>query len=183
MTSDEKQLIQSCRIVIIGSTDFFTYIKDELTRFGFSKLIRYPENTDNHNGITSDIQLEFIDAEISLADFDCPVPVICSFDFIAGAGAIVTFPGDDRSFLHKPGLRLRAAKYMAGYCAFWNIGGCEWLLDALPAIKAGRTNPDALKTAASLCARIAANIAVGCDVKRYPRFYLAQCGSMPSDIR
>ena len=71
-------------------------------------------------------------------------------------------------------MRQWVAEYMLGYCAFWNVEGCDWLHDALPAIKENKTSEAAMKTAAYMCARIAANIAVGRDVKRYPRFYLCR---------
>ena len=69
----------------------------------------------------------------------------------------------------KPDLRQWAATYMAGYCAFWNVDGCEWLRDSLSDIRNGVTSNAALKTAAHICARIAANIAVGREVKHFQR--------------
>ncbi|MDE7438077.1 MAG: hypothetical protein K2M93_06280 [Muribaculaceae bacterium] len=102
------------------------------------------------------------------------IPIIYPFDFISGAGAFVLFPGDDRKWLEKSDLRVWAAEYMLGYSAFWKIPGCDWLHEVLPAIKDGKTSDTAQKTAAYMCARIAANIAVDHDVKRFPRFYLAE---------
>ena len=54
-------------------------------------------------------------------------------------------PDDDKDILDKPDLRLWAANYMAGYCAFWNVVGCEWLRDSLPDIRNGLTHHAALK--------------------------------------
>ena len=102
------------------------------------------------------------------------IPIILPFDFVNGAGAIVVMPDDDRDILDKPDLRLWAVNYMAGYCAFWNVEGCEWLRDSLPDIRNGLTRHEALKTATHICARIAANIAVGREVKHFPRFYLCK---------
>ena len=96
------------------------------------------------------------------------------FDFVNGAGVIVVMPEDERNLLSKPELRQWAATYMAGYCAFWNVEGCEWLRDSLPDIKNGVTSGASLKTAAYICARIAANIAVRREVKHFPRFYLCR---------
>lgn len=45
---------------------------------------------------------------------------------------------------------------------------------ALPAIRDGKTSEVSLKTATHICARIAANIAVGRKVKHFPRFYLCK---------
>ena len=51
---------------------------------------------------------------------------------------------------------------------------CEGLQFALPAIRDAKTSELAQRTAAHICARIAANIAVGRDVKHFPRFYLSK---------
>ena len=81
-------------------------------------------------------------------------------------------PGDDNELHGKANARLWAAGYMAGYCAFWNMEGCDWLQSALPKIRECMTSETAQRTAAHICARIAANIAVGREVKHFPRFYL-----------
>ena len=52
--------------------------------------------------------------------------------------------------------------------------GCDWLQSNLPAIREGKTSETAKRTAAHICARIAANIAVGREVKHFPRFYLCK---------
>ena len=100
------------------------------------------------------------------------IPIIYPFDFVYGAGVIVIMPGDDNELQNKDNLRLWVAEYMTGYCAFWNVEGCEWLQSALPMIREGKTSDAAQRTAAHICARIAANIAVGRNVKHFPRFYL-----------
>ena len=95
---------------------------------------------------------------------------IYPFDFVDGCGAIVVMPGDKFEYFE----REKAAEYMAGYCAFWNVQGCEWLDLAIPAIKRGETSESAMRTAAYVCAKITANIAVDRDVKHFPRFYLCK---------
>lgn len=75
-------------------------------------------------------------------------------------------------------MRQATSEYMAGYCTFWNVEGYEWLQSALPAIREGKTSEAAMKTAAHICARIAANIAVGRKVKHFPKFYLYETNKM-----
>lgn len=110
------------------------------------------------------------------------IPIIYPFDFVDGAGAIVVMPGDDNELHGKANARLWAAEYMDGYCAFWNMEGCDWLQSALPKIREGNTSVAAQRTAAHICARIAANIAVGREVKHFPRFYLCRVESVESRV-
>ena len=121
-----------------------------------------------------DIIVENVNEGNSCLSKDATIPLILPFDFVNGAGAIVVMPEDERDMLRKPNLRQWAATYMAGYCAFWNIDGYEWLRYSLSDIKNGVTNSTALDTAAHICARIAANIAVEREVKHFPRFYLCK---------
>lgn len=173
MTGEEKQLIKDCRIMIVGKGEFITYIKEELGKLGFSNIadVSINEIINNHN---TRILIEYTGVGSAKSGDIGDIPKIYPYDFVDGAGAIVLFPGDDRSWLEKQNVRQWAAEYISGYCAFWNVDGCDWLHDALPKIKENRTSEAALKTAAYMCARIAANIAVGRDVKRYPRFYLCR---------
>ncbi|MDE6522533.1 MAG: hypothetical protein K2L17_06930 [Muribaculaceae bacterium] len=173
MTNEEKQLIKDCRIMIVGKGAFITYIKEELDKLGFSDIadVAISEIINDQN---TGILIEYTGAGISQSGYTNSILVIYPFDFIDGAGAIVVFPEDKRDWLEKQNIRQWAAEYMSGYCAFWNVEGCDWLHDALPAIKENKTSEAAIKTAAYMCARIAANIAVGRDVKRYPRFYLCR---------
>lgn len=174
MTNEERQLIHECCVMIAGGGDFITYVKKELEQIGF-KEIRNVYKTDpsilsHHNGII----IEHIDDGIPLTADIAAIPIILAFDFIEGAGAIVVFPDDERDFLSKQNIRVWAAEYLSGYCAFWNLGDWDWLHEALPVIRKGSISEEAKETAAHICARIAANIAVGRDVKRYPRFYLCR---------
>ena len=171
MTNEEKQLIKECRIMIVGKGDFITYIKKELVKLEFCNIAE-EEIAEIINGQNTGILIEYNGGGLFQARDINSIPVIYPFDFVDGAGAIVVFPGDDRNWLEKQNVRQWAAEYMSGYCAFWNVVGCDWLHDALPAIKENKTSEAAIKTAAYMCARIAANIAVGRNVKRYPRFYL-----------
>ena len=159
--------------MIVGKGDFITYIIKELRKLDFCKITEV-EIGEIINEQNTGILIEYTGAGISqTSDMSC-IPLIYPFDFVDGAGAIVVFPGDDRSWLEKQNVRQWAAEYMSGYCAFWNVKGCDWLHDAVPAIKENKTSETAIKTAAYICARITANIAVGRDVKRYPRFYLCR---------
>lgn len=173
MTNEEKQMIKECRIMIVGKGDFITYIKEELRKLDFCNIVEV-EIGEIINGQNIGILIEYTrdgSAEsVNLSD----IPVIYPLDFVDGAGAIVVFPEDDRDWHGKQNVRLWAAEYMSGYCAFWNISGSDWLRDVIPSIKEGKTNRVAQRTAAYLCARIAANIAVGRNVKHYPRFYLCR---------
>ena len=171
MTSEERRRIADCRIAVVGATEFIDSIKVELQQLGFESIqIISPSDEETIRNI--DVIAESVNEGSSCLSKDVIIPIILPFDFVNGAGAIVVMPEDERDMLCKPDLRQWAAEYMSGYCAFWNVEGCDWLHDALPAIKENKTSEAAIKTAAYMCARIAANIAVGRNVKRYPRFYL-----------
>ncbi|MDE6556796.1 MAG: hypothetical protein K2K55_07525 [Duncaniella sp.] len=161
--------------MIVGPEEFIASVKEELRRPSFGNIAVVSAG-DIVDGKNSGIVIEFVgpghSGSVDIAD----IPVIYAFDFIAGAGAVVVFPGDNHDWTRKPNLRLWAAEYMAGYCAFWNVDGYDWLHDELPSIRENHTSDAALRTAAWLCARIAANIAVGSDVKRFPRFYIVESG-------
>lgn len=174
MTNEEKRLIADCRVMIIGALDFIDNVKAELYRSGF-KSINIVSGNDVHTEIgTVDMIAEYVDAGRSCIKEKVKIPVIYPFDFVEGAGAIVIMPGDDNELQHKDNLRLWVAEYMAGYCAFWNVEGSEWLQLALPEIREAKTSEAAQRTAAHICAKIAANIAVGRNVKHFPRFYLSK---------
>lgn len=149
MTNEERQLIASCPLSVTGGEAFISYITPELERLGFAA--EYTEASDS-------------------PVVECNRDKIYPFDFVDGGGAIVVPHGDTFDFT----ARIKAAEYIAGYCAFWNVEGCEWLQLSLPAIQRGETSVAALRTAAYMCARIAANIAVGREVKKFPRFYLCK---------
>ena len=159
--------------MIVGKDDFITYIKEELRKLDFCKISEV-EIGEIINGQNTGILIEYTGNGSAESGDISSIPVIYPFDFINGAGVIVIFPGDDRGWLEKQNLRQWVAEYISGYCAFWNVDGCDWLHDALLKIKENWTSEAALKTASYICARIAANIAVGRDVKRYPRFYLCR---------
>lgn len=173
MTSEEKRLIADCRIAVIGAIKFIDSIKAELQQLGFES-IQIISTSDEETIRNIDIIAENVNEGSFCLSKAATVPLILPFDFVNGAGVIVVMPEDERNLLSKPELRQWAATYMAGYCAFWNVEGCEWLRDSLPDIKNGVTSGASLKTAAYICARIAANIAVGREVKHFPRFYLCK---------
>lgn len=159
--------------MIVGADCFIDSVRTMLTQLGFSDILTisdaYPLANPDHRGII----IEYV-GDTSVALSPAPIPVIYPFDFIKGAGVIVFFPDDDREMLPQKNLRLWAAQYMVGYSAFWRMEGCGWLSEVLPAIRAGHTSEEGMNTAAYMSVKIATNIAVGREVKRFPRFYLAE---------
>lgn len=178
MTSEEKRLIADCRVMIIGTSDFIDYVKAELYRSGFKSINIVSENDVLTEIGPVDMVAEYAGEACTHFKGNAAIPIIYPliypFDFVDGAGAIVVMPGDDNELHGKANARLWAAEYMAGYCAFWNMEGCDWLQSVLPNIREGNTSEAAQRTAAHICARIAANIAVGREVKHFPRFYLCK---------
>lgn len=174
MTREEKRLIADCRIMVIGVSDFIDCVKAELDKSGF-KSMNIVSGNDVHTEIgLVDMVAEYTGEAYTHVKGNAAIPIIYPFDFVDGAAAIVIMPGDDNELQRKDNIRLWAAEYMAGYCAFWNVEGCDWLQTALQSISAGKNSDGALRTAAHICARIAANIAVGRKVKHFPRFYLSK---------
>ncbi len=174
MTSEERRRIADCRIAVVGATEFIDSIRTELQQLGFESIQIISRSDKMPMPSNVDVIAENVNEGSSCFSKDVTIPIILPFDFVNGAGAIVVMPDDDRDILDKPDLRLWAVNYMAGYCAFWNVEGCEWLRDSLPDIRNGLTRHEALKTATHICARIAANIAVGREVKHFPRFYICK---------
>ncbi len=174
MTNEERLLINECPVIIVGEGDFITYVKNELEHIGFKDIYNKAETDPVNLSYDKGIIIERLEERTPLSTKATDIPIIYAFDFIEGAAAIVVFPEDEKDFLNRPNIRVWAAEYLSGYCAFWNIEDCDWLHDNLPSIKEGKTSIAAQKTAAHICARIAANIAVSRDVKRYPRFYLSR---------
>lgn len=174
MTNEEICLISDYRIMIVGSTDFIDNIKTELYKFGFKSTSIVSSTNWNPHTVSVDMIIEYVsDSKSSLKD-NISIPIIYPFDFVDGAGAIVIKPDDKNELHHKSDIRFWAAEYIAGYCAFWNIEGCEWLYSVLSVIKEGKTCEKALKTAAHICAQIVVNIAVKREVKLFPKFYLCR---------
>lgn len=174
MTSEEKRLIADCRVMIIGASDFIDYVKAELYRSGFKSINIVSENDDHTEIGPVDMIAEYAGEAFTHVKGNAAIPIIYPFDFVEGAGAIVIMPGDDNELHGKANARLWAAEYLTGYCAFWNMEGCDWLQSFLPKIREGKTSEAAQRTAAHICARIAANLAVGREVKHFPRFYLCK---------
>lgn len=173
MTSEEKRRIADCRIAVIGTTEFIDNAKAELEQLGFES-IHIISPGEECSIINIDVIVENVNEGSPYMSKVTEIPLILSLDLVNGAGAIVVMPDDERDVLCKPDLRQWTATYMAGYCAFWNIDGCEWLRESLSDLRNGMTSNAALKTAVHICARIAANIAVRHEVKHYPRFYMCK---------
>ena len=174
MTTDEKRLIADCRIMVIGASDFIDNVNAELIKSGFSSITIVSSLQAQPDLASADMVAECVGEGRDCIKEELMIPIIYPFDFVDGAAAIVIMPGDDNELQRKDNMRLWAAEYMAGYCAFWNVEGCDWLQTALQSISAGKNSDGALRTAAHICARIAANIAVGRKVKHFPRFYLSK---------
>ncbi len=174
MTSEERRRIAGCRIAVVGAGEFIDSIKAELRQLGFESIQIISRSDEMPMPSNVDVIAESVNEDSSCFSKDVTIPIILPFDFVNGAGAIVVMPDDDRDILNKPNLRQWAANYIVGYCAFWNVEGCDWLRDSLSDIRNSVTSSAALKTAAHICARIAANIAVGREVKHFPRFYLCK---------
>ena len=174
MTSEERRRIAGCRIAVVGAGEFIDSIKAELRQLGFESIQIISRSDEMPMPSNVDVIAESVNEDSSCFSKDVTIPIILPFDFVNGAGAIVVMPDDDRDILNKPNLRQWAANYIVGYCAFWNVEGCDWLRDSLSDIRNSVTSSAALKTAAHICARITANIAVGREVKHFPRFYLCK---------
>lgn len=174
MTSEEKRLIADCRIMVIGVSDFIDCVKEELIKSGFKSISIISALEKQPDMSFTDMVAEYVGAGRNCIKEEVKIPIIYPFDFVDGAGAIVVMPGNDNELQHKDNLRLWAAEYMAGYCSFWNVEGCEWLQFALQEIREAKTSEVAQRTAAHICAKIAANIAAGRNVKHFPRFYLCK---------
>ncbi|MDE5628724.1 MAG: hypothetical protein K2I69_04100 [Muribaculaceae bacterium] len=174
MTSEEKRRIADRRIAVVGATEFIDSIRTELQQSGFEHIEIISRSDEMPMPSNVDVIAESVNEGGSFLSKDLTIPLILSFDFVNGAGAIVIMPSDERELLKKPKLRQWAANYIAGYCAFWNVEGCKWLRASLNDIQKGVTSSAAIKTAAHICARIVANIAVGREVKHFPRFYLCK---------
>lgn len=131
MTNEERHLIKECRIMVIGTDTFVAYLKSELKSIGFSNIVVGNDTDYQKNSTTINIISKYGGNENSHFVSDIvSVPIIYTFDFVRGAGAIVIMPGDDKEVLAQTDLRLWAAEYMSGYCAFWNMEGCDWLGEA-----------------------------------------------------
>lgn len=176
MTSEERRRIAGCRIAVVGAGEFIDSIKAELQQLGFESIQIISPSDEMPMLGKVDIIVENVNEGSSYRSKDAIIPLILPFDFVNGAGAIVVMPGEGRDLLNKPNLRQWAANYMVGYCAFWNVEGCNWLRNSLTDIENCVTNDTANKTAAYMCARIAANIAVGREIKHFPRLY--QCKNL-----
>lgn len=168
MTDKEKFKIQSCRVMIMGKGGFAETIKEALIKVGFLNIV-YMETPSAKADIAVDLVVDGISASMTEK-----MTVVYPFDFIEGGAAMVVLPDDRPEFWITCDIRLSAAKYMSGYCAFWNIDDSDWLRVALPRIEQGKQSAKAQKTAANICAGIVANIAIGRDVKHFPRFYLSR---------
>ena len=142
MTSEEKRLIADCRIMVIGVSDFIDCVKEELIKSGFKSISIISALEKQPDMSFTDMVAEYVGAGRNCIKEEVKIPIIYPFDFVDGAGAIVVMPGDDNELQHKDNLRLWAAEYMAGYCSFWNVEGCEWLQFALQEIS-GTADSDA----------------------------------------
>ncbi len=155
--------------MVVGNGGFADAISNALLKIGFRDIIIRAVSPVVSVDMVADLVMDR-----SSTWFIGKLPVVYPFDFIDGGAAVVDLPEDSPKFEVKDNVRLYAAKYMSGYCAFWNIVNSEWLHDLLYRIERGEQSAKAQQTAASICAGIMANIAVGRNVKHFPRFYLSR---------
>lgn len=167
MNDQESLKIENSRITINGKGDFAEIICAALIRTGF-RHISYAQEANPDCEMAVDLEMVG-DADTAFER----IPVVYPFDFIEGGAAMVVLPGDESGFDIRGDIRLAAAKYMMGYCAFWNIENSDWLRVVLPRIENGEQSVKAKKTAAGICAGILAALAAGREVKHFPRFYLS----------
>lgn len=172
MTKEEKRKIENCRVIIVGKGDLADAVGKALAEVGFP-FITLEEDATAIGSVSAEIMVE-PEMNVGLAAFDGIGSVVYAFDLIKGAGAMVVNRGEKPDTGNYGDIRTWAAHYMAGYCAFWNVAGCDWLQLVLPMVERGEETDEAQAVAANLCARIVANIAVGRKVKKYPRFYLCR---------
>lgn len=177
MTEEEKG-ITPFRTAIIGTGYMAEYIKAEALRYGFIKISEVRQfnccaELPESDTIVAAVQEMPSDMIRQLTRIST-VPIIFPADFINGGAAIIVMPGDNPDIDIDDNIRLWTAKYISGYCTFWNICGCEWLHTALPLIVMGIQSVNAQKTAAHISARVLVNIAVGHPIKHFPRFYLSK---------
>lgn len=168
MTDGEKIKIESCRVMIVGEGHFADAVRRAVMESGFRNIMCVEAPTGS-----ADIAVDVV-MDGMTASFERAIPVVYPFDFIEGGAAMVVLPGDKPEIETQGDMRLWAAKYMSGYCSFWNVEGNDWLRIVLPRIERGEVAEQARETAACICGRILANIAVGRDVKHFPRFYLSR---------
>lgn len=166
MTINYKQRFERCRIMIVGERDFANIINTYLIKAGFRDINVVDNLTDS-----ADIIVDLTVNGQSLS-YMGKMPIVYPFDFINGGATIVLLPGNNTEAPVDGNMRLMAAKYISGYCAFWNISDCDWLLEVLPNIERSEKSVAAQETAARLCAGVVANIALDLDVKSFPQFYL-----------
>ena len=95
--------------MIVGKGDFITYIKEELCKLDFCNIAEV-EIGEIINGKNARILIEYTGTGFFQTKDISSIPVIYPFDFVDGAGAIVVFPGDDRSWLEKQNVRQWAAE-------------------------------------------------------------------------
>ena len=178
MTSKERNQIHSCHILIIGTSLFINEISLALKQLGFKHLTVLTDKYAGPVPYAANIIIKFVDSASDESKIDDDeirgIPLIYSFDFVYGVGVIVFLPDDNRDILNRGKVRLGAAEYIAGYCAFWNIKGYGWLHEAIPEIRIDRKNELTGKMAAKLCARLAAELAEGREIRHFPRFYMVR---------
>ena len=99
---------------------------------------------------------------------------IYAFDFINGAGAVVVSWKDIDQLESKHDLRKWMINYMGGYCAFWQIKNCSWLLNIVDRIIKGDFSESGIQTAKYMCDKLIEEINSGHVVEMFPKFYLCK---------
>ncbi len=183
MTDEEKLKLERCRVLVIGADPLAIQIDAEIRHIGFRQISHIDVGNIYPQLKNYDIVVEVMGNGSSVLagihSSALPVPIVYPFDFIDGAGTIVLRPGDNMDFARSGSLRLAIAEYFAGYCAFWHIDN-SWLSEAMPLIRENNHSDEGMRSAAIQCSRIVASMAVGREVKYYPRFYLCRNSKQPA---
>lgn len=178
MTAEDRDAVEKYYIYISGTSEFLELLKQELSEIGFLDIREISDNEiyeDDKNSISIELVYGNEITTKIFHLFDNCHALIFLYDFITGAGAVVLFPGSFPDLIPNELSRHALAKYISGYCAFWNMENNNLSTETLKEICSDKRNNNSMKLAAELGAKIAANIATCRKVKSYPRFYLVKC--------
>ncbi len=76
MTKEEKQMINECRVIIVGEGDFITYLKKELEQIGFKEIWVMSETDPSKFNHNKGIIIEHIENRTPLSAETTDIPII-----------------------------------------------------------------------------------------------------------
>ncbi len=125
MTDEERYIIKECRVMVIGTQDFTGYVLPELERIGFRNIQTGCDPASLAELSHVNIIAEYGDnGESCLKHLkELKTPIICPFDFVMGAGAMVIMPGDDMEPLAQPDFTTVGGGIYVGLLRFLEYGG------------------------------------------------------------